>query len=107
MGSFSFTPVSKKGMAKNPLFENQVCYGIDLRNIDPPPFTLSYLIDFYKKYPEKDKYFSQFFDKLAGNSQFKEQIKQGMSEKQIRETWKKGLEEYQTLRKKYLLYDDE
>jgi uncharacterized protein YbbC (DUF1343 family) len=107
MGSFSFTPVSKKGMAKNPLFENQVCYGIDLRNIDPPPFTLSYLIDFYKKYPEKDKYFSQFFDKLAGNSQLKEQIKQGMSEKQIRETWKKGLEEYQTLRKKYLLYDDE
>ena len=106
MGEFTFTPVSKVGMAKNPLFENQLCYGVDLRNIKAPTFTLSYLIDFYKKYPEKDKYFSQFFDKLAGNSLLKEQIKKGLSEEEIKKTWQTDLDAYKKLRKKYLLYEE-
>jgi uncharacterized protein YbbC (DUF1343 family) len=32
--SFSFTPVSIKGMSETPLHMNQVCYGLDLRNYD-------------------------------------------------------------------------
>jgi len=106
IGNFSFTPVSKIGMAKNPLFENQICYGVDLREIKVPEFTLSFLIDFYKKYPEKDKYFSQFFDKLAGNSLLKEQIKKGLSEEEIKKTWETDLDAYKKLRKKYLLYEE-
>jgi uncharacterized protein YbbC (DUF1343 family) len=64
------------------------------------------LIDFYKKYPEKDKYFSQFFDKLAGNSLLKEQIKKGLSEEEIKKTWQTDLDAYKKLRKKYLLYEE-
>lgn len=106
MGDFSFTPKSIVGMAKKPLYENQVCYGKDYRNLAPPAFTLAPLIEFYKKFPEKDKFFNSFFDKLAGNSQLKEQIRQGMSEEQIQATWEKDLENYKKLRKKYLLYED-
>ena len=105
MGTFSFTPKSIAGMAKNPLYENQTCYGKDYRNTPPPNFTLEPLIEFYKKFPEKDKFFNSFFDKLAGNSLLKQQIKQGMSNEQIQETWKKDLDDYKKLREKYLLYE--
>lgn len=106
MGDFSFTPKSIAGMAKNPLYENQICYGKDYHNTPPQNFTLEPLIEFYKKFPEKDKFFNSFFDKLAGNSLLKEQIKQGMSNEQIQETWKKDLENYKKIRTKYLLYED-
>jgi hypothetical protein len=33
-----------------------------------------------------------------------QQIKDGLTEQQIRESWAKGLEEYTVIRKKYLLY---
>jgi len=32
--SFSFTPVSIKGMSETPLYMNEICYGLDLRNYD-------------------------------------------------------------------------
>lgn len=107
MGDFTFMPVSKPGMAKNPLYENQLCYGADYRKIYPqaPRFTLQPLIDFYQKFPEKDKFFNTFFDKLAGNSLLKEQIRKGMSEAEIVATWQKDLQNYLQMRKKYLLYE--
>lgn len=108
MGEFSFIPTSKPGMAKNPLYENQICYGIDYRTIyaqQPPRFTLKFLIDFYQKFPNKDKFFNSFFDKLAGNKQLKEQIQKGMTAEQIEATWQEELQNYLQLRKKYLLYE--
>ena len=51
-------------------------------------------------------FFSPFFDKLAGNSQLKEQIAKGMSEDVIRLSWQKELEAFKKMRKKYLLYKD-
>jgi len=106
MGDFTFTPKSIVGMAKNPLYENQICYGKDYRNTPPLGFTLEPLIEFYKKFPQKDKFFNNFFDKLAGNSLLRKQIEQGMSNEQIQETWKQDLENYKKLRAKYLLYED-
>lgn len=106
MGDFSFTPKSIVGMAKNPLYENQVCYGKDYRYVAPQNFTLAPIIEFYKKFPEKDKFFNSFFDKLAGNSLLKEQIKKGMSDEQIQATWERELDNYKKLRAKYLLYED-
>ncbi len=104
---FKFKPVGVDGMAKNPLYENKVCYGTDLRKekIDDQ-LSLNYLIKFYHQFPDKDKekFFTPYFDKLAGNSILKEQIKKGMSEEEIRDTWKKELNEYKSIRKKYLLY---
>lgn len=102
---FQFKPESIEGMAKNPPHENKICYGVDLRNEKPTNYiSLKYLILFYNLYPDKDKFFIPYFNTLAGNTQLKEQIKKGMSEEDIRATWKKDLNEYKKKRKKYLLY---
>ena len=64
-------------------------------------------------FPEKDQFFilpksgkaeGMFFNKLAGNKELSEQIKQGLSEEEIRKTWESGLKAFKIIRKKYLLY---
>jgi uncharacterized protein YbbC (DUF1343 family) len=107
-GTFTFTPKSIEGMAKNPMYENVKCYGSDLRHLYPESsmFNLRFLIDCYQKTDDKEKYFNNFFNKLAGNNNLQEQVKKGMSESQIKETWQPDLNKYKTLRKKYLLYPD-
>jgi uncharacterized protein YbbC (DUF1343 family) len=114
---FSFTPVSIKGMSETPQHMNQVCYGIDLRNysidslLKQKKINLQWMIDLYKAYPYKEKFFDYTqskemnnIGKLAGSSQFKEQIAAGKSEAEIRQSWEPGLSQYKIMRKKYLLY---
>jgi uncharacterized protein YbbC (DUF1343 family) len=110
--SFTFTPRTIKGVANNPLHEHKVCYGIDLRGATVPPrLDLSYLINMYNAYPDKENFFynpfdRHYIDKLAGTPALREQIKKGMTEEQIRETWQKNLAEYRAMRQKYLLYEE-
>jgi uncharacterized protein YbbC (DUF1343 family) len=102
---FQFTPKAIAGMSNTPPHENKVCYGIDLREVKVEPrINLQYLIDFYKVYPDKEKFFTGSFNRLAGTPVLQQQIKDGLTEQQIRESWAKGLEEYKVIRKKYLLY---
>ena len=102
---FQFTPVSINGMAKTPPLENQVCYGIDLRKEKlPKRVSLEFLIAMYDAFPDKEKFFNAYFKKLAGNTVLQEQIKSGMTEDQIRVTWKKDLDAFKVKRGKYLLY---
>jgi uncharacterized protein YbbC (DUF1343 family) len=102
---FSFTPVSIEGMSKNPPFENKVCYGLDLQKISAKKqLDLSYLIQLYQAYPDKEKFFIPYFEKLVGTSLLREQIKSGMSEAAIRKTWEADLKTFMDIRKKYLLY---
>ena len=102
---FQFTPQTIKGVAVNPPHENKLCYGIDLRNASiERKIDLSYLFQMYKAYPDKEKFFLPYFDILAGNTTLKQQIKDGLTEEQIRESWKKDLTTYNEMRKKYLLY---
>ncbi len=106
-GDFSFIPKDMPNMQTNPLHENKKCYGIDLRNSPRDiKFTLKYFINFYNKFKNKDEFItrSRWFNLLAGNSKLLKQIKSGMSEHEIRKTWKKDLENYEIIRKKYLLY---
>lgn len=102
---FTFTPHPIPGMSNDPPQNGQVCHGLDLRNVKTGPgLDLHYLLDFYKKYPDKDKFFIGSFDRLAGTPVLKEQIRNGMTEQQIKETWKTDLEAYRKMRAKYLLY---
>lgn len=104
---FEFTPVSIPTMSAKPKLEGQKCYGIDLRGVTPErKISLKYMIDMYNQFPDKEKFFIPYIDKLSGTKEFKEQIKKGMSEEEIRATWKDGLEKYKETRKKYLLYKD-
>ena len=104
---YRFEPKSNIG-SKNPKYENEICYGISLsEGVYPPQFSIKYLIDTYNNTPvdHQDDFFNNYFNKLAGNSELKEQIINGISENQIRETWKQDLLKFQSIRKKYLLYD--
>lgn len=109
-GDFTFTPRSLSGFSANPLQENKLCYGIDLREIKTNGgLTLHYFLDFYNKSGLGTKFFSSpsFMDKLAGTASLRKQITEGKSEKEIREGWKKELDEYKFKRQNYLLYEEE
>jgi len=107
---FSFTPGPMPG-ATNPKYNGKVCYGIDLRNalteglVPKPQINLEWIISAYNAYPDKENFFTGYFDTLAGETKLREQIRQGMSSAEIRETWKPGLEEFNLIRQKYLLYN--
>ncbi|MFT3981272.1 MAG: DUF1343 domain-containing protein [Ferruginibacter sp.] len=114
---FSFTPASIPGMSESPLYKNEVCYGLDLRKYDVEKLhasrkiNIQWMIELYKAFPDKAKFFDRSqsvqignIDGLVGNALFKEQIKNGVSEKEIRASWEPGLSQYKEMRKKYLLY---
>lgn len=114
---FSFTPVSIKGMSETPLYMNEVCYGIDLRNYDinillkEKKINIQWIKELYGAYPEKEKFFDYTVSKEIGNidfrtgdSKFKEQIKNGVPEEEIRKSWEPALSQYKEMRKKYLIY---
>lgn len=114
---FSYTPTGIKGMAETPLFMNQVCYGLDLRNYDvsllrkTKQINLQWIMELYKASPYKEKFFNSqlsnqmgVIERLVGSGLFRQQIIDGKSEKEIRASWEPGLSEYKTMRKKYLLY---
>jgi uncharacterized protein YbbC (DUF1343 family) len=109
-GDSLFIPKDIAGMQTNPEQEGIICYGLDLRNLNPDKiqFTLKYIIEFYMKFKEKDKFFSrpEWFNKLAGNDKLIEQIKKGMTETEIKASWKPELDAYKKMREKYLLYED-
>lgn len=114
---FSFKPVGIRGMSETPLHQNMDCYGLDLRKYDTDQLTkskklnLSWLIEMYKAYPHKEKFFDSKqskeignFDKLAGTTELKQQIIAGVSEDEIRKSWEAGLVAFKQMRKKYLIY---
>jgi uncharacterized protein YbbC (DUF1343 family) len=109
--SFTFTPRSIKGVAKNPPHENKLCYGVNLQiiNIDSlehlQALNLDYLIEAYRYFAKKEKFFTDFFPKLAGTNSLQKQIESGMSAKEIRASWKPELERFKKQRKPYLLYE--
>lgn len=101
---YSYTPESKEG-AKSPKHLGVLCHGKDLS--DHPrleEINLSWLISAYENTADQSKFFNGFFTSLAGGPELQKQIEAGLSEKEIRETWKKDLEEFKQNREEYLIY---
>lgn len=105
--TFRFKPQVVHGAAENPLFKNQTCRGLDLREAEVlPRLDLSYLIEMYQGNTQHEFFLSNnFFEKLAGTTLLRQQIRQGLGEEAIRKTWQKDLDEFNQIRSKYLLYD--
>jgi uncharacterized protein YbbC (DUF1343 family) len=114
---FKFTPKSIKGMAESPIFMDEECYGIDLRNYDTELLRKSKKINFdwikelYKAHPKKEQFFeSKFSNQMnnieiqIGRGDFRQQIIDGVPMDTIRAGWEPGLRAYKEMRKKYLLY---
>ena len=118
---YSFTPNPNEG-AKNSKLYGQVCYGWDLSGSSEQVLAkvdnkvqLKWLMEAYQLFPKKDSFFilpktgkmeESFFNKLAGNNELWQQVKNGNSEEEIRKSWEPKLSEFKKMRKKYLLYED-
>ncbi|BDU25244.1 DUF1343 domain-containing protein [Flavobacterium sp. GSB-24] len=102
--NFKFTPKPNFG-AKDPVYNGKECYGEDLSKAPKVnQLELKWLLKAYQNTTDKSKFFIPFFTKLAGTKKLQQQIEAGVSEKDIRDSWKKGLEDFKTMRKAYLLY---
>lgn len=114
--SFSFTPAPRQGAMSSKLY-GQVCYGWDLTNKEAlkKNIDLDLIKEIYNAFPQKDSFFivpktglatDFFFNKLAGNANLMEQLKEGKTAAEIRASWQPGLIAFKKIRKKYLLYKD-
>ncbi|MBO4282130.1 MAG: DUF1343 domain-containing protein [Bacteroidales bacterium] len=111
-GNTQFKPKSIPGVALHPPFENKKCKGYDLSEFsltvlkNQPFLHIDLLIEMYKNYPDKARFFLPVFTKLAGTDQLQKQIEAGLSAEAIHASWKEELEQFKRIRKKYLLYAD-
>lgn len=109
---FTFTPKSVDGASKNPKNQNQKCFGIDLRSINiqdlihQKKINLEWILFAYQNVKNKKDFFNTFFYNISGNNQLKDQIIQGQSDAEIRESWQSDLDTFKEKRKKYLIYKD-
>ncbi len=107
-----FIPVPGYGATKPP-HRHDTCYG---EVVAPSPeealtainktLRIQWLIKAYKTYPTKSRFFTSFFTKLAGTPELERQIRAGMSEKEIQNSWKPALDRFKAMRSRYLLYPD-
>lgn len=106
---YAYVPESIPGMSKSPKCMGQTCYGMDLRNRfeevrRDKKLRLDWLLTAYRNYSGKESFFTAFFDKLAGTSAFREAVSAGKNEHEIRRDWQEGLQNFQSIRAKYLRY---
>lgn len=102
---FSFVPEPNFG-DKNPKFKGQLCYGENLTAVPRlSEINLSWLIQAYEQSKSvKTPFFNNFFDKLAGNDQLRQQIIRQETQENIRASWQPELEKFKRIRDNYLIY---
>lgn len=109
IGQYTFTPRSLPG-AKDPPHKGVVCTGLELVDYGlmqsrlDRQMNLHWLIGLYTATPDGSKFFTSFFDKLAGGPTLREQVIGGVSEEAIRDSWQEDLGRFGSVRSRYLLY---
>ena len=109
---FRFTPRSIPG-AKHPRYQDQLCYGVDLRSkplqeIWDEQVNLEYLLDAYRHFPADSAFFmhSNHFEFQIGVSYAREMVLAGASASEIKARWASDVERFKTQRRPYLLYKE-
>ena len=92
--------------ASNPKENGKTCYGIDLRNHpELNRVNIDWLMQAYAHSSQPEAFFlDPGFRRHAGTSTLATQIKNGMSESEIRESWQSDINTFLNIRKKYLIY---
>lgn len=112
--SYEFTPKPTEG-AKNPFLNGELCYGENLANYDKDlrELNLEWVIKAYQNYDNSKKSFflidskgRYWFDTLAGTDELRKQINAKKSIDEIKTSWQKDLENFEKIRKKYVIYED-
>ena len=105
--NFAFTPKPNFG-DKNPLYNGIECNGEDLSAIPRiNKLEIKWLLKAYQATADKSKFFDKRkFAIRAGNEKLQQQIEAGISEEEIRNSWKAGLQNFKKMRKQYLIYKE-
>lgn len=107
---YSFVPRPMKG-AKKPKYLGKSCFGHYLGDFaesyirDSKQIYLLWLTGCYKQLKNKS-FFEEAFNFHAGNSTLQQQIKTGLEEEKIAQSWVPDIIRFKKIRKKYLLYPD-
>jgi uncharacterized protein YbbC (DUF1343 family) len=104
--NFSYTPKENIG-AKNPKHKGEICYGEDLSKVPHIKYvSLKWVMKAYENATDKSLVFNKTnFTKHAGTAKLQEQIEAGLSESEIKATWKDGINAFKITRAKYLIYN--
>ncbi|MFO7723016.1 MAG: DUF1343 domain-containing protein [Bacteroidales bacterium] len=111
-GDTTFIPRSIPGKSESPKLLGQTCHGWRLDGANPDgssmlnSLDLTWLLRLYKETGGGEGFFTSSFDLLAGTDLLRKQILEGKSEAEITISWQNGLNEFKTIRKKYLLYPE-
>ncbi len=113
-GDFNFTPQPIQGVAENPPLKGKECRGYNLTDWAREQLNkgnkihLDFLLNAYKQMPKGETFFTSpdFFDKLAGNDDFRKQILNGDTEDAVRISWSYPIRAFKEKRINYLLYPD-
>ncbi len=110
-GDFSFIPEPKEGASMYPKHQGKTCVGYDISDYIEDPsamnsIDLTWLIRMFKESPNSDDFFNAngYFDKLAGTDELRLAILNGKNEEEIRSSWLEDIEQFETIRSKYLIY---
>ena len=107
---YSYVPRPIKGMSMQPKCKGQTCDGIDLQGeyhtiLKMKRLNLAWLLLAYQEYKGKEPFFNALFNKLVGNDQVQQQLKDGATEEEIRAGWQDEVAGFMKVREKYLIYD--
>lgn len=103
--AFTYTPQPNAG-AKFPKHLGKLCYGVNLKNTEKlSTVNIAWLLDAYTKTPKTESFFGPTFTAHAGNTELEAQIKNGLTAKEIHDSWKPEIQAFKKIRAKYLLYD--
>ncbi len=109
-GDYYFTPQSRPG-AKNPPQLGKKCRGRNLRSMPEEKMiaqgvNFEYVIDAYNAMGKPEKFFTSFFELLAGNAKIRRMIEAGASAQEIKASWANEVKDFKAKRKPYLLYPE-
>jgi uncharacterized protein YbbC (DUF1343 family) len=98
-------------VSENPPLQGHLCCGKHVGDASEMikstgRLEIAWLMEAYKNLNMKEGFFINYFEKLAGTNQLREQILAGKSETEIRKSWQPELAKFKETRKKYLIYPD-
>ncbi len=105
----SFIPTNIKSPSNPPKYVDKVCEGIYVKVIDkklfePVKVGIAVLVSLYKLFPDFKFRKDNYIDKLAGTRDLRKMINKNFTVGEITNYYQYDLNEFNTLREKYLLY---
>ncbi|OGU37547.1 MAG: hypothetical protein A2455_12135 [Ignavibacteria bacterium RIFOXYC2_FULL_35_16] len=105
----SFTPIEIPGVAINPKYKNENCYGVkikitDRNKFESVKFGIKLISTLHKLYSTDFKFRDNSFDRLTGERSIRLKILDEISVEEIIKFYQIELNDFKEIRKKYLLY---